>query len=363
MIDLNDAQAIRARDPEGMLRHIAGLPDQCEAAWRDAQAIELPESFREARQVVIAGMGGSAIGGALFQSLAAPQMRIPVHVVRDYTLPAFAEGPSTLVIASSHSGDTEETLAAFQEARARRCQLIAIAGGGRLEAMARQFGAPFMRVAYESMPRAALGYSFVPLAAFASRLGWLDDPSAHPSTSLRASLREAAAVMREWNAELVPESPVVKNLAKRMAGQMVGRFVIVYGAGLFAEVARRWKGQVNENGKQFAAFEALPEADHNAILGSSYPEGMANHLKVIFLTGVSDHPRNRARVEISRQVLMVQGYDTDVLTARGESLLAQMLSLIQLGDWISGYLGIANGVDPSDTELLLEFKQRMAELG
>ncbi len=355
MIDLNDAQAIRARDPEGMLRHIAGLPDQCEAAWRDAQAIDLPESFREARQVVIAGMGGSAIGGALFQSLAAPQMRIPVHVARDYTLPAFAEGPSTLVIASSYSGDTEETLAAFQEARARRCQLMAIAAGGRLEAMARQFGAAFMRVAYESMPRAALGYSFVPLAAFASRLGWLGDPSAH--------LREAAAVMREWNAELVPESPVVKNLAKRMAGQMVGRFVIVYGAGLFAEVARRWKGQVNENGKQFAAFEVLPEADHNAMLGSSYPEGMANHLKVIFLTGVSDHPRNRARVEISRQVLMVQGCDTDVLAARGESPLAQMLSLIQLGDWISGYLGIANGVDPSDTELLLEFKRRMAELG
>ena len=355
MIDLNDAQAIRARDPEGMLRHIAGLPDQCEAAWRDAQAIELPESFREARQVVIAGMGGSAIGGALFQSLAAPQMRIPVHVVRDYTLPAFAEGHATLVIASSYSGDTEETLAAFQEARTRRCQLMAIAVGGRLEAMARQFGAAFMRVAYESMPRAALGYSFVPLAAFASRLGWLDDPSAH--------LREATAVMREWNAELVPESPVVKNLAKRMAGQMVGRFVIVYGAGLFAEVARRWKGQVNENGKQFAAFEALPEADHNAILGSSYPEGMANRLKVIFLTGASDHPRNRARVEISRQVLMVQGCDTDVLAARGESLLAQMLSLIQLGDWISGYLGIANGVDPSDTELLLEFKRRMAELG
>ena len=362
MIDLNDPQAIRACDPEGMLRHIADLPDQCEAAWRDAQAIELPESFKEARQVVIAGMGGSAIGGALFQSLAAPHMRIPVHVVRDYTLPAFAEGLATLVIASSYSGDTEETLSAFQEARARRCQLMAIAAGGRLEAMARQFGAAFMRVAYESMPRAALGYSFAPLAALASRLGWLDDLSAHPSTSLRASLREATAVMREWNAELAPESPVVKNLAKRMAGQMLGRFVIVYGAGPFAEVARRWKGQVNENGKQFAAFEALPEADHNAILGSSYPEDMANRLKVIFLTGASDHPRNRARIEISREVLMVQGCDTDVLAARGGSPLAQMMSLIQLGDWISGYLGVANGADPSNTELLLEFKRRMAEI-
>jgi len=355
MIDLNDTRAIRVRDPEGMLRHIADLPDQCEAAWRDAQAIHLPESFKEARQVVIAGMGGSAIGGALLQSLAAPHSRVPIHIVRDYDLPAFAGGPSTLVIASSYSGDTEETLSAFQEARTRRCQVMALAAGGKLEDMARQFGAPFLRVKHESKPRAALGYSFVPLAALASRLGWIEDQSAH--------LEEAVAAMRAWSAELAPEVPVVKNLAKRMAGQMLGRFVIVYGAGLFAEVARRWKCQVNENGKQFAAFEALPEADHNAILGSSYPEGMANRLKVIFLTGASDHPRNRARVEISREVLMVQGCDTDVLAARGDSRLAQMLSLVQLGDWISGYLGIANGADPSDTGLLLEFKQRMAALG
>jgi len=354
MIDLNDAQAIHEHDPEGMLGHIAGLPDQCGAAWRDAQTVELPSAFQQVNRVVVVGMGGSAIGAALLQALAAPHSRIPIHVVRDYDLPAFVGGPETLVIASSHSGNTEETISAFQQARDRGCRLMAAASGGKIAEMAKQFGAPFMHVPYKSQPRAALGYSFVPLVAFASRLNWIDDQS--------EDLEEALAVMRAWNAELALESPVVKNLAKRMAGQIMGRFAIVYGAGCFAEVARRWKGQFNENGKQFAAFEVLPEADHNALLGSTYPEDMPNRLKIIFLTGSRDHSRNAARAEITREILMTQGCDTDVLSARGESLLAQMLSLIQLGDWISGYLGILNGANPSDTELLQEFKDRMAAI-
>jgi len=355
MIDLNDAQAIRERDPHEMFQHIAGLADQCEAAWDDAGKVNLPESFKQVSQVVIAGMGGSAIGGALMAALAAPQGRVPIHVARDYRLPGFASGPSTLVIASSYSGNTEETISAFKQARERGCQLLAIASGGKIAEMVKQFDAPLMHLPYPSQPRAALGYSFVPLIAFGSRLGWIDDQSAH--------LNEATAVMRAWNAELGLESPVVKNLAKRMAGQIMGRFAIVYGAGTFAEVARRWKGQINENGKHFAAFEALPEADHNALLGSTYPDDMAGRLKVIFLTGSSDHPRNVARVEATREILMLQGCDTDILSARGDSSLAQMLSLIQLGDWISGYLGVLNGADPSDTEALLSFKKRMAEIG
>jgi glucose/mannose-6-phosphate isomerase len=354
MIDQNDARALRACDPLGMFEHIAGLPDQCEEAWRAAQSVALPESFRDVHQVVVAGMGGSAIGGALLSSLVAPQSRIPVYVVRDYDLPAAVKGKSTLVIASSYSGNTEETVSVFTQARARGCQLLAIASGGAIARLADEFGAPLMRIHYKSQPRAALGYSFIPLVAFASRLGWIDDQS--------ADFEEAMRVMREWNQEFAPESPVVKNAAKREAGQMLGRFVIVYGAGYFAEVARRWKGQINENGKHYAAFEVLPEADHNALLGSSYPEDMPGRLKVIFLSGSSEHPRNAARIEITREMLMTQGCDTDILSARGKSPLAQMLSLIQLGDWISAYLGILNGADPSDTEMLAELKARMGQV-
>jgi len=354
MLDLNNTSAILERDPHGMFKHIAGLSDQCAAAWHDANDVQLPESFKRVSQVAICGMGGSAIGGALLQALAAPSARIPIHVVRDYTLPAFVRGESTLVIGSSYSGNTEETLAAFGQAHDRRCQLLGLATGGEIANMAARFGAPFMRIRYESHPRAALGYAFAPLVNFTSRLGWIEDQSAH--------LEEATSIMRAWNVELGLDSPIVKNTAKRMAGQWMGRFAIVYGAGLFAEVARRWKGQVNENAKQFAAFETLPEADHNALLGSTFPDKMANRLKVVFLTGSRDHPRNAARVEITRRILMTQGCDTDVLAARGESALAQMLSLIQLGDWISGYLGVLNGADPSDTDLLLDFKRRMAEI-
>lgn len=354
MIDQNDAQALRARDPYGMFEHISGLPDQCEDAWRAAQNVVLPDSFRDVHQVVIAGMGGSAIGGALLSSLVAPQSRVPLYVVRDYDLPAAVKGKSTLVIASSYSGNTEETISMFTQARARDCQLMAMTSGGEIARMTREFGAPLMNIPYKSQPRAALGFSFIPLVAFASHLGWIDDQS--------ADFEEAMHVMREWNQEFSPESPVVKNAAKREAGQMLGRFVIVYGAGYFAEVARRWKGQINENGKQYAAFEALPEADHNALLGSSYPEDMPARLKVIFLSGSTDHPRNVARTEITREILMTQGCDTDILSARGKSPLAQMLALIQFGDWISAYLGILNGTDPSDTNMLAELKTRMEQV-
>ena len=354
MIDLNDAQAIRERDPQGMLQHIAGLAEQCQAAWDSALKVDWPDSFRSVNQVVIAGMGGSAIGGALLQSLAGPHSRIPIHVVRDYDLPAFAGGPSTLVVASSYSGDTEETLSCLHQARERRCQLAVLTTGGRVGQLARQAGAPVINVVYHSQPRAALGYAFIPLLALASRLGWIDDQAQH--------LHEALSIMRAWRAELSADVPAPKNMAKRLAGQMMGRFVIVYGAGCLSEVARRWKGQINENGKQFASFEVLPEADHNALLGSSYPEDMPQRLKIIFLTGAADHPRNRARAEITREILMTQGCDTDLIVARGQSPLAQMLSLIQLGDWISGYLGVANGADPSDTALLEDFKTRMARI-
>lgn len=355
MIDQNDAEVIRERDPQGMLEHIAGLPDQCQAAWQTAQQVDLPESFKQIERVIIAGMGGSAIGGSLLAALAAPHSRIPIHVVRDYTLPAIAQGASTLVIGSSYSGDTEETIAMVTQARERGCQLLGIASGGEIAAISDSAGAPILHIPYKSPPRAVIGYSFVSLLEVASRLGWIDDQS--------NNLQEAISVMRKWNSELAPESPIVKNLAKREAGQMMGRFVIIFGAGYFVDVARRWKTQINENGKQYAAFEALPEADHNVLLGSTYPEDMLMRLKLIFLSGASDHPRNVVRTEITREMMMMQGCDADILSARGDSALAQMLSLVQLGDWISAYLGILNGADPSDTEILLELKKRMKEIG
>ncbi len=353
MIDLNDTAAIHSADPHGMHQHILNLPKQLEDAWAAADRVELPQSLSQIDRVVIIGMGGSAIGGSLLMSLMTPESQVPILVSRDYDLPAFASGSNTLVIAASHSGNTEETLSAFDQARSRGCQLIVLAGGGVLAARAREFHLPLITIDYQSQPRAALGWALAPLLNIASRSKW--------THALKNDLDEAIDVMRSGNLQFSAESPVMKNLAKREAGQLMGRIVSVFGAGTFAEVARRWKDQFNENAKHWAAFESLPEADHNLLAGLEYPEWTPSKVMALFLTGTRDNPRNAKRIELTRIVLMTAGCNTDILTSRGESPLAQMLSLVQLGDFMSFYLALLNGAEPTQIDVMAEFKKRMAD--
>lgn len=353
MFDLNNPEAIRAADPDGMLGHILHLPQQLLDGWEAAQAVELPATFAQADRLIIAGMGGSAIAGSLLASLMSPVSGVPVTVVRDYDLPAFARGPRTLVVASSNSGNTEETLSAFEQARERGCQLLVTTTGGRLGQLAAQYGLPLIPLNYHSQPRAALGWSLAPLLNVVARLGWLPDA--------RADLDEAVSVMRDWSAELTADSPVSANLAKREAGQLLGRTVVVFGAGYFAEVARRWKGQFNENAKAWAAWEALPEADHNALAGKEWPADAAQRVMALFLTGDAEHPRNAKRLALTRTAFMLAGCNTDILQARGRRPLAQMLSLVLLGDFMSFYLALLYGADPTPIDALVDFKQAMSD--
>ncbi|HSD82506.1 MAG TPA: bifunctional phosphoglucose/phosphomannose isomerase, partial [Anaerolineae bacterium] len=170
MIDLNDVKAIRMIDAHDMLGHIVDLPQQLIDGWATAEAIELPPSFRQIDRVVLAGMGGLADGGALFASLVAPECRLPISVVRDYELPAYAHGEHALVITTSYSGDTEETLAAFDQTLVRGCQLLVLTSNGQLLERAKKQVVPFIRIDYQSPPRAALGWSLASLLNVASRL-------------------------------------------------------------------------------------------------------------------------------------------------------------------------------------------------
>ncbi len=352
MIDLNDAAAIHAADPYHLLGHISNLPQQIEDAWAAADAVDLPKSFHALDRVVIAGMGSSASGGSLLQALMQPESQLPLFISRDYELPAYAAGSNTLVIASSYSGNTEETLAAIDQARSRNCQILVMTKGGRLGHLAQDLHLPRMPIHSESPPHAALGWLFAPLLNVAARLGWLHDP--------KDDLAEALEVLRVWGRELAAESPVAKNLAKREAGQLMGRMVFVLGAGRFAEVARYWKDRMNLTAKAWAAWAALPEADHNLLAGTEWPDGFASKVMALFLTGASDQPRHARRVELTRRALMMAGCNTDSLIARGQSPLAQMLSLVQLGDFMNFYLALLNGAEPTQIEAVEEFKAEMA---
>jgi len=355
-MDLDAFQDFHKIDLENMLGHIDGLPDQLETAWKTGQEQPLPD-WSGIEQILITGMGGSAIGGDLVSAYIEPQCKVPVAVVRDYELPAWASGSKTLVIASSHSGNTEETLAAYQLAAMRGCRRLAICTGGKLAAAAQadiEAGQPVARWIFDhrGQPRAAVGYSFGLLLSAFTRLGLVSDPS--------HEVRAAAAAMRRQQLEIGAEVPVVNNLAKRIAGQLMGRWVSVFGAGILAPVARRWKGQISELAKAWAQFEALPESDHNTLAGCLYPEEVIAHTLALFLRSPSDHPRNALRIDITKRVLMLEGMGTDFIDAQGQTRLENLSTALHLGDYVGYYLALCYGVDPTPVDALQSLKRELA---
>lgn len=354
-MDLDAYESFAELDRENMLAHITGLPDQLQEAWDLGFKQPLDEGLKKVRHVVIAGMGGSAIGADLFSAYISSFCSVPVVVHRDYDLPAWAQGPETLVIASSHSGNTEETLAAFQKAKENGCKRLAICTGGNLAEQARDGQSTLWTFTHKGQPRAAVGYSFGLLLALFSRLGLIPDQS--------NEIASAVSAMRKQQEALAPESPVVQNFAKRLAGQLMERFVVVFGSGFLAPVARRWKGQINEVAKAWAQFEFLPEANHNTVAGIMNPEETLARLVVIFLQAEGEHPRNRLRTDLTRKTLMLEGINTDFFWAKGDSVLAQMWTALHFGDYTSYYLAMAYGVDPTPVAPIENFKQEMAASG
>lgn len=352
-MDLDDLKRFKELDPEDMLAHIDGLPGQLQSAWDLGQKLPL-EITGKIKQVVIAGMGGSAIGADLVSAAVTDTCPIPIFVHRDYGLPAFAKGTETLVICSSHSGNTEETLDAFETAVENGCRVLAIATGGKLVEKAQESGFPAWEFEHNGQPRAAVGFSFGLILGALSRLGLIPDANEDVTGAVKAMKTQAAA--------LVADSPISKNPAKRMAGQLMGRWVTVFGAGALAPVARRWKGQINEVAKAVANFEFIPEADHNTLAGVLYPsEVVPPHVISLFLRAPSDHPRNRLRLDMTRQTYMLEGLNADGYKAKGDSVIAQIWTALHFGDYVAYYLAMAYGVDPTPVAALVSLKAALKD--
>ncbi len=349
---LDDLEYARTIDRQNMLAEIEDLPDQFSRAY--AMGIKTSEVSQtsEVSRVVIAGMGGSAIGADLLAAYVAASCPVPVVIHRDYGLPGFARGPETLVICSSHSGNTEETLDAFEAARKNDCRIIVVCTGGELLKRAADANMPVLTFAHDGQPRAAVGYSFGLLLACFVRLGLIPDQA----DLVPGTVTEMKRLQEQFRAEV----PTVQNPAKRYAGQLVGRWVTVFGSGLLAPVARRFKTQINENTKAAANFEVIPEADHNTLAGTALPqEVLAPRTMNLFLRAPSDHPRDRLRMDLTKQAFMLEGMNTDFLDARGNTPLAHMWTMILTGDYISYYLAIAYGVDPTPIPALQNFKETL----
>lgn len=385
-------------DRSGMIDAIRGFADQVAAGANAANAVRLPwkPGYGLPKAVVVVGMGGSAIGGDVLKTLMDLYGFVPCAVVRDLQVPSWT-GPDTLVIASSYSGNTVESLAGYADARRRGARPVIISTGGRLAAKAEEDGMPVIRIPGGLQPRAALGYSLGALIAVASKAGVVPN--------VAADLDEAAEVMREVARELDFRSetcgcgrqdisgqgdsiqgncdhgdfgqgdarkcdsgqagaPQLRNGAAELAIKLNGRIpVICAGSAWLSVAAQRWKCQINENSKAAAFYSALPEMDHNEIEGFSAQSGLTSKLAVVFLRDIGESCETAAearRIEVTKSIIAESGAQTAEVFARGVSRLARLCSLMYYGDFVSYYLALSYRTDPTPVQAISRFKAGLA---
>ncbi len=357
---LDDGREIARVDAGGMLDLVARFGRMTVEGWEAAASIPLPAGGRAGTYTAIAvvGMGGSGIGGDLLRSLLAPAAAVPVIAVRDDRLPAFVSS-TTLAFVCSYSGDTEETLAAYDAIRTAGATIVVVTSGGVLADRARSERHLTVRIPAGLPPRAALPYLLMPMLRVASRMGvaGVDDADVHEAGTLLTTLAG------RWG----PDVPYADNPSKRLAERLGGGIPAVYAASqLTAPAAHRWKTQLNENAKAFALWNTFPELGHNETVGwAGAPDGAAGAGEagffVIILRDCDDSPRTALQVEVTRRLAFGRARGIEGVWSVGMSRLARLLSLVLAGDFVSVYLAVLRGVDPTPVDVITQMKLKMQE--
>ena len=351
MKSLDKLEGLEELDASSMRSILLDFPEQYRQAYRLAEAFTLPQDFGSAKNIVISGMGGSAIGGDLLRSLYSGVCPVPIVINRNYSVPAFVN-EDTLFIAASYSGNTEETLSAFDAAMDKRAKVMAISTGGKLEDRCKEAGAPFFSVPGPPMqPRCAFGHLFTPMMVSLSKLGLIPDSA--------SDMEEAIKLLSGAAPGLSPDAPILDNEAKRIAQAAYDKLPVVYASqNYFDVVAMRWKGQFNENSKAMAFHNVIPEMNHNEIVGWGIPANITRQCVVIFLCHGGDFSSIVKRTDITR-ALLAEETRTITVQAQGSSPLAKALYLIYLGDFASYYLAFLNDVDPTPIARIDLFKAKL----
>jgi glucose/mannose-6-phosphate isomerase len=345
-MDALDAAACGAVDSTGQLAEVLDLGTHLrDALWRfDSARV----AFADAPDgLLVAGMGGSSVGGRLAAAVLAPDLRRPVELAMGYDVPHWT-GPDWLVLCSSYSGSTEETLAAYDAAKAAGAPRLAGTTGGPLAERARADGVPVVPLPGGFQPRHAVGYSLVTALEAAAACG--------AGPSVRGDVEGAAALADQLALEWGPDSPEDSE-AKRLAHAVYGAFPVITGAGLTASVAYRWKCQVNENADLPAFASELPEHDHNEIVGWAGADG---RFAAVFLDDPDADERNALRMDVTAELAAAGASTVERVRARGETRLEHLVSLVLLGDVVSIYLAVLRGIDPVHIGAIETLKARLA---
>jgi glucose/mannose-6-phosphate isomerase len=352
-LSLDSKSALAKVDRSGMIELVTSFPEQCEEAIQIGQKAAIGTAYGPFKAVVLAGMGGSAVSGDLLRCYLSQTVDVPVFTIRHYELPR-SVGQGTLVFCSSYSGDTEETLALYEEARRRRARVLCVTTGGKLSEQCGRDGVPWIRIPAGLPPRAALGYLFLPILVTLWRLG-----VAPPRWS---ELDDVVERLREAGSRCAIEVPTAENVAKQLARQLKDKLVVVHAsADLLDAAAVRWRGQLNENAKVLAFHSLYPELDHNEIVAWASHRSLARSSHVVTLRDSGDHERVNTRIEVTSELLTKNGARVSQVWSGSGMPLARMLSLIHLGDFVSVYLAVLRRVDPTPIPAIDALKQQLAE--
>ncbi len=348
-IDLNSREAVTALDPKGMLHFTEEYPNQCRTALKLVDGVELPKGG-DYTVALLTGLGGSAVGGDYVRAMFDAFGKIPFIVNRDYHLSSYV-GPKTLVFATSYSGNTEETLSAYADAKKAGAQVVCVTSGGKLKEQALADGYPVITVPGGQPPRTALGFMLIPVLAACVKMGLL------PEQNFAATFDLLEGLCGEWTVE--GSDPIAKDLATSLHGNLG----ILYGLGGWqAIIANRWKGQINENAKNHIFVNAFPELNHNEILGwvKADGQGVAKYVGMVLEDG-DESAKMKKRAEVTEGLVKDLCSFTHV-QAVGSTLLEKLLSLTYLGDFVSLYLAALNQVDPENIDSINILKTELSKV-
>lgn len=346
-------------DKSNMFDVLYNVPDQIREAVAIGDAAAIVPAFAKNDRFAIFGLGGSAIGGDLLRSYAAASPgadHLDISVHRGYTVPGFVSA-ETNVICSSYSGETEETLSAYEALRKRTKHILCITTGGTLGKKATKAGLPVITIPKGYQPRCALAYSFFPLLTVLGRSGAMTVQHVKANTKAIVELERQIEDLRDLYA-----TPSTKNPAYKLAKALHGTAPVIYSASERMDAVNlRWRGQIQENAKQVAFGHVLPEMNHNEINGWQHPKDLTKRFSVVLLRDADDHARTQIRFTALADIIKKNVKAIHTVEGSGKSLLSRMFTAIYMGDWVSWHLATLNGTDPSPVPVIMSLKAFLAQ--
>lgn len=340
-MSIANAKDIKKFDKGLVSESIAALPEQIEQLLKEAGDIQIPRNYKNINNIVVAGMGGSNLGARIIRSALRYRLKLAITILPGYEIPRHINN-QTLYILSSYSGTTEEPLSTYREVKKRKAKILAITAGGKLEKLMKRENIPGLifdpRVNPAGQPRLGLGYSIFGTILLMNKVGLMK--------ITKTEMKKIVAMLKSNNKNLDINTPVTKNLAKTIAKKLQNKQPILVGADFLVGNLHAFRNQFNENSKNYAAYLEVPDMNHFAMEGLAYPTTNKNIMHFLFINSDLYHKKVKLRMKLTQKIVEKNNIKCSKFSLKGKTRLEQAFELLQLGTWITYYLGILNKVDP-----------------